>query len=90
MNKHLSYEQIAPIWWSMFWRNTVFGFLAGGLAAFLVGLLAGSLGFSGNTQLVSAAVGFVAGVPVSVWAFRQALIKHGLGLRTEPLDEIFE
>jgi len=90
MIKYLSYKQTIPIWWSMFWRNTVFGFLAGGLAAFLAGIVAGSLGFSGSVPLLSAAAGFLAGVPVSIWAFKQALTKHELGLRTEPLGKVFE
>lgn len=94
MIKNPSYRQTVPIWWSMFWRNTVFGSLAGGLVAIVAGLVVGSLGLSGNSQLLGQLTGLVAaflvGVPVSLWAFRQALAKHELGLRTEPLDEIFE
>ncbi|MEP2103315.1 MAG: hypothetical protein ABJP02_08550 [Parasphingorhabdus sp.] len=90
MTKSPPYRQTIPIWWSMFWRNSVFGFLAAGIAVFFAGIVAGWSGFSGNTTLLVAAVGFLAGVPVSFWAFRQALIKHGLGLHSEPLDEIFE
>jgi hypothetical protein len=69
----LNQQAVSALWWSIYWRWTVVGTLAGLAAGATVGLFAPSakagmwLGF---------VAGIIVGIPVSRFAVRRALTKH--------------
>ncbi|GAB1233607.1 hypothetical protein UT4_20770 [Ferrigenium sp. UT4] len=71
----LTLEKTLPVWWAFVWRSTLVsmlaGFVLGGIGGFIVGA-------SGNPQLggtVGALLGWLASIPVSIWALKAALSK---------------
>ncbi|MEP2989677.1 MAG: hypothetical protein ABJN65_12770 [Parasphingorhabdus sp.] len=90
MEEQLTYKKILPIWWSFFWRSSIVGFFAGGLASFVVGLILGTLTLTSNPLIISTLVGLAVGIPISIWAVRQALIKHKIKLDLRPIEKVFE
>lgn len=90
MEEQLTYKKILPIWWSFFWRSSIIGFFAGGLASFVVGLILGALKLTSSPLIVSTLVGFAVGIPISIWAVRQALIRHGVKFNLRPIEKVFK
>ena len=72
----MSMKKLLSIGWSMQWRGVVFGMPAGMVLGFVGGFLAGVTGHGQQAGLVGGIFGFPAGLVVSVWALREALLKH--------------
>jgi hypothetical protein len=60
----------------MQWRGVVFGLPAGMVLGFVGEFIAGPTGHIQQAGLFSSIFGFPAGLVVSVWALREALMKH--------------
>lgn len=74
----MTYREVLPIWWSLFWRMTLVGAIAGFVAGFIAGFIAGALGYPGSGPLWGAIAGTLVYLPVSIWALRAAINKHDL------------
>ena len=72
----MSFKKLLSIWWSMQWRGVVFGLPAGMVLGFVGGFVAGATGHVQQAGLFGGIFGFPAGLVVSVWALREALLKH--------------
>lgn len=79
----MTYDEVLPIWWSFAWRWAIVGTIGGYFAGVMEGLVGALVGFPG-IETLSAASGLLVGVPISIWATRAAINKHGL----RPMDEI--
>lgn len=73
-----TYREILPAWWSFFWRTTVFGFLLGSVAGFLVAFVASLLGYPQEVAMQGGLVGYPMGILASIYAFRRTIVIHDL------------
>lgn len=64
-----------PVWWSFFWRATVFGALAGALLGAIGGLIAGLMGRVDLASTVGGVAGYLIAIPVSMWCIKHLLNK---------------
>lgn len=72
----LSWKQVMPLWWSFFWRATLFGLLLGfGLGA-VGGVIAALAGVPDQSGLYGALGGWVASIPATIVALKYAVSKH--------------
>jgi hypothetical protein len=72
----LTLQRILKVWWLIFWRGMTVGFLGGGLAGFLIGMLSLPLGMAPEKmQLTSMLVGGVIGIGAGIWAVSTAFTK---------------
>ncbi|MFO0433510.1 MAG: hypothetical protein ACK50G_03415 [bacterium] len=72
----MSFKKLLSIWWNMQWRGVVFGLPAGMLLGLIGGFVAGATRHVQQAGLFGGILGFPAGLVVSVWALREALLKH--------------
>ena len=72
----LSWSNTLPAWWSFFWRAVLYGFLLGLVFGFFGGVLAAIMGTPNKAASFGAVAGFIAGIPASMLAFKQALVRH--------------
>lgn len=70
----LTLERALPIWWAFVWRATLSVGVAGVFVGFMVSLIVGAAGAPELGRPVGAVLGWLASIPCSVWAFREALI----------------
>ena len=68
-----SLERVLPIWWAFVWRAGVASMIAGVVAGFIGGYIVSSVGSPELGRPVGAIFAWLASIPCSVWAFRQAL-----------------
>jgi hypothetical protein len=72
----ITYKNVLHIWWSFFWRASLFSFVAGGVLGGIFGFIAGSLGV--NLELigqVARILGYLISIPVSIFVFKRVLEK---------------
>jgi hypothetical protein len=74
-----SWGNSIPVWWSFFWRATLFGALAGGVLGFVGGVAVSLLGKPELAPTVGAAAGYIAAIPVSIWSVKLILSKKFKG-----------
>lgn len=71
-------DQTVSIWWSMMWRATLMGMLVGAILGFIGGYIFMAVGRPELAGIIGALLGWLASIPVSIWALRAALSKkHG-------------
>jgi hypothetical protein len=75
----LSLKLTLSIWWSVVWRGALAGGLAGAAMGCIGGAFCGLLGRTDLAPIVGAVLGYLTGLPISVWALRQALLKPHYG-----------
>ncbi|MDG1463440.1 MAG: hypothetical protein P8R04_07670 [Gammaproteobacteria bacterium] len=71
----VTWSNSIKVWWSFFWRATLFGGIAGALAG---GIAGGILGAMGKLELIESAasiIGYVVWVPISMWCVKTVLSK---------------
>lgn len=68
-----------PVWWSFFWRATLFGALAGGALGFIGGVIVTIIGKPELGATVGGIAGYVAAIPVSMWCVKLILSKQFKG-----------
>ncbi len=71
--RKLSMEEIdvtwgnsVPVWWSFFWRATLFGALGGLILGFVAGIVVGIMGRPDLGAAAGAIAGYVAAIPIYV------------------------
>lgn len=73
-------EQVISIWWSMFWRWSVFGTLGGFVIGFVFGFILAFMGV--NKEVMEAVVILsvvVYTIPLTIWTMKVALSKRHAG-----------
>jgi len=70
-----SWDRIIQIWWSIVWRQAVFGLVAGAALGFIGGFLAGVAGRADLATLVGLIFAWLGSIPLSVVVLRIALKK---------------
>ena len=85
----VTWRNSIPVWWSFFWRATLFGAIAGFLFGLIGGVAVAIMGRPDLGDTVGLISGYVVGVPVSMWCIKQILGKSFNGysvrlIRTEP------
>jgi len=69
------WDRIIQIWWSIVWRQTVFGLVAGAALGFIGGFLAAIAGRADLATLVGVIFAWLGSIPLSVVVLRIALKK---------------
>lgn len=75
----LGWNSALAVWWSFFWRAAIYGGLLGGVLGFFAGMIAGTPEIG---ALVVTILGYIAYIPTSMLALKQALNKHLAALAT--------
>lgn len=76
--RQIPLKQVISIWWSMIWRWTLVGGLAGFLLGGIGGFIMGFAGYAEYAGFVGGLLGWLASILVSIWALKAALSKdHG-------------
>jgi uncharacterized YccA/Bax inhibitor family protein len=73
---HVSWQKALPVWWSIAWRGVLYGALGGFVLGFIGGFMAALMHSPGRARLYGMAGGYIAGVPASMFAVKQAISKH--------------
>lgn len=76
----ISWEQIKYVWWSIVWRNFVYGVIAGMVLGYIGGIIAISMDSPEKSIIFGSIAGFIGSIPTSMLAIKQALSKHLLSL----------
>lgn len=71
----MTWERVLLVWWSFFWRFTLFSLIAGAALGLIGGLIVGMLGRPDLGRSVGTALGWLVSIPVSIWAIRKSLAK---------------
>ena len=69
----LDWNRLLPIWWSFFWRASIYGGVGGLILGAIFGAIAGATGHLDKASFVGGVGGYIAGVPASMLALRQTL-----------------
>jgi hypothetical protein len=64
-----------PVWWSFFWRATVFSALSGVVLSIIAGIFVVIIGRPDLGATAGAIAGYVAAVPISMWCIKLILSK---------------
>ena len=72
----LKWNRLLPVWWSFFWRATIYGGVGGAILGALFGIIAGITGHLDKASFVGNIGGYIATVPASMLALRQTLNVH--------------
>ena len=75
----VTWSNSIPVWWSFFWRATLFGAIGGGVLGFIAGIIVGVFGKPELGATVGAIAGYVVAVPVSMWCIKHILSKSFSG-----------
>lgn len=75
----MTYRDVISIWWGMVWRGMIMAVPATIVASFVVALFLAFSGLGQTNAIIGAIIGYVTSIPVSIWALRASLIRHGLG-----------
>lgn len=72
---NVSWANTMPVWWSFYWRATVFGLLAGGLLGAVGGFVVAMIGRPDLAGTAGAVAGYAVGIPISMWCMKEVLGK---------------
>jgi nitrate reductase gamma subunit len=73
---HLDWGKALSVWWSFFWRATIYGVLLGAALGFLAGMYAALSGVPDKATVYGGIAGWVGAIPGSMLALKQAISKH--------------
>jgi hypothetical protein len=76
----LGWNKALSVWWSFMWGAMVFGVLLGALLGGIAGGYVGATGHPEKGALYGAIAGWVATIPASMLALKQAISKHLVSL----------
>jgi hypothetical protein len=71
--RRIGWASSLKVWWSFSWRGALYGAPLGFVFGFVAGIIAGN---TENAAFWGALAGWFAGIPASMLALKQALIKH--------------
>ena len=75
----ISWSESVPVWWSFFWRATIFGAIAGAILGGIGGVIVALLGKPELAATVGGAAGYVAAIPISMYCMKYILNKSFKG-----------
>jgi hypothetical protein len=76
----LSWNQSISIWWSFIWRATIYGVIGGAILGGIAGGLAVLTDSPASSIQWGQIAGYIAYIPASMLAIKQALEKHVMSL----------
>jgi len=71
----ITWKQTLPVWWSAAWRGFLYGLAGGFILGFIGGVIA-AVNDSSMSTTYGAIGGYIASVPASMLALKQAISKH--------------
>jgi len=77
----LDWSTALSVWWSFFWRTTLYCALAGFGFGFLFAFIASVMNAPASTDFYATIAGYLVLIPASMLAIKQALEKHTNPLR---------
>ncbi len=83
----IDYEKTLSIWWSWLWRAFIFSVIFGGLLGGIGGFVVGFAGHPEAASSVGGLMGWLASIPVSIWALKAALSKKHKGYSVRLVTE---
>ncbi|TWX65834.1 hypothetical protein [Colwellia sp. C1TZA3] len=75
----ISWSQSMPVWWSFFWRATVFGAVAGAILGGIGGVIVALIGKPELAATIGGVAGYIAAIPVSIYCMKHILNKSFKG-----------
>ena len=72
----ISWGDALPVWWSIFWRGLIYGFIGGFVLGFVGGVIAALLSTPEKAVLFGMVGGYIAAIPASMLAVKQAIARH--------------
>jgi hypothetical protein len=72
----LNWKRVLPVWWSFFWRGSIYGVIGSLALGALFGALAGVTGHLDQAGFYGGVGASVAGIPASMLALKQTLNVH--------------
>lgn len=75
-----TWSETLPIWWSFVWRAALYGLLIGFVFGAIGGFFAAVSGSTASAQGYGQIGGLLAGLPASLIAMKQALVKHAAAI----------
>ena len=78
-----TWSNTAPVWWSFYWRATLLGLLLGGVTGAVAGGILAVVGRPDLSASAGAILGYIVGIPVSIWCIKVILGKsfNGFSVR---------
>ena len=72
----ITYKQVLEIWWSLVWRNILFGFGAVFILAFIITLIGALIGMDKPTiSILTTVIGLITGIFIALWVLKNVLKK---------------
>jgi len=78
-NSEVSWSQSIPVWWSFFWRASLFGAIAGAVLGGVGGVIVALIGKPELAATIGGIAGYVAAIPVSMYCMKHILNKSFKG-----------
>lgn len=75
----LTLERVLAIWWAFVWRATLLTVLVGAFLGLVGGVIVGASGHPELGGTVGALLGWMGGIPVSIFVLRAILLKRFSG-----------
>jgi hypothetical protein len=72
----IEWNRVFPVWWSFFWRASIYGLVGGSVLGAILGAIAGATGHLDMAKLYGSVGGYIASVPASILALKQTLNLH--------------
>jgi len=71
--QEVNLETVLSIWWAWAWRFLIFSMLGGAVFGGIGGFIVGATGHPEMGGSVGALMGFIVGIPISIWTLKTAL-----------------
>lgn len=78
-HKSVDWPLALSVWWSAVWRGFVVSVVAGAVLGGIGGFVVGLMGRADLGAVVGGALGWLASIPVSLWAMKSALSRPHKG-----------
>lgn len=75
-----TWSETLPVWWSFFWRAALYGLIIGFVFGAIGGFMAAMSGSATSAHIYGQVGGILAGIPASLIALKQTLVKHGAAI----------
>ncbi|NMH66253.1 hypothetical protein [Shewanella salipaludis] len=78
----VNWSNATRVWWSFFWRATLFGAIGGAILGAIMGVIAVLVGGNPDDAAVAGGIaGYLVAIPVSIWCIKFILNKSFKGYR---------
>lgn len=73
---NITWGKTISVWWSAAWRGVLYGFIGGFVLGFIGGFAAALTHTPDKAAIYGMIGGYIAAIPASILALKQALSKH--------------